>query len=94
MREEGDRVAMDGMPAAACYLPGKPAGGPSDRSLGLRHRAGLGMTEESDAIAVVVSEETGGISILPPAPDRGHWFTPKHFTENRLAEDSPSRHLM
>src|SRR5207244_8338959 len=34
-----------------------------DRSLGLRHRAGLGLTEESDAVAVVVSEETGGISI-------------------------------
>src|SRR6266566_2391512 len=34
-----------------------------DRSLGLRHRAGLGLTEESDAVAVVVSEETGAISI-------------------------------
>jgi diadenylate cyclase len=35
----------------------------SDRSIGLRHRAAIGMTEESDAIAVVVSEETGHISI-------------------------------
>jgi len=34
-----------------------------DRSIGLRHRAALGITEESDAIAVVVSEETGQISI-------------------------------
>lgn len=35
----------------------------SDRSIGLRHRAAMGITEESDAIALVVSEETGGISI-------------------------------
>src|ERR1051326_8195727 len=34
-----------------------------DRSLGLRHRAGLGITEESDAVAIVVSEETGAITI-------------------------------
>ena len=34
-----------------------------DRSIGLRHRAGVGVTEESDAIAIVVSEETGDISI-------------------------------
>ena len=35
----------------------------SDRSIGLRHRAGMGITEQTDAIAVVVSEETGQISI-------------------------------
>jgi diadenylate cyclase len=34
-----------------------------DRSIGLRHRAGIGLTEESDAIAIVVSEETGDLSI-------------------------------
>jgi len=34
-----------------------------DRNLGLRHRAGLGITEESDAVAVIVSEETGIVSI-------------------------------
>lgn len=35
----------------------------SDRSIGLRHRAAMGVTEQTDAIAVVVSEETGQISI-------------------------------
>lgn len=34
-----------------------------DRAIGLRHRAGLGVTEETDAIALVVSEESGALSI-------------------------------
>ena len=34
-----------------------------DPGIGLRHRAAMGITEESDAIALVVSEETGAISI-------------------------------
>ena len=48
--------------AAACIFPVSQRE-TLDRSLGLRHRAGLGLTEESDAIAIVISEETGGISI-------------------------------
>ena len=35
----------------------------ADRSVGLRHRAAMGITEESDAIAIVVSEETGNLSL-------------------------------
>jgi len=35
----------------------------SDQGIGLRHRAAMGITEESDAIALVISEETGSISI-------------------------------
>ena len=48
--------------AAACVLPLTTAF-LADRQLGLRHRAAIGVTEESDAIAVVVSEERGSISI-------------------------------
>ena len=35
----------------------------TDRQMGLRHRAALGISEVSDAVAVVVSEETGAISV-------------------------------
>ena len=48
--------------AAACILP-LTSGFLADRRLGLRHRAAIGMTEATDAIAVVVSEERGSVSI-------------------------------
>ncbi len=48
--------------AAACVLPLTTAF-LADRQLGLRHRAGIGVTEETDAIAIIVSEERGTISI-------------------------------
>jgi diadenylate cyclase len=49
--------------AAACFLPltVNPA---LSRELGSRHRAAIGVTEDTDALAVVVSEETGGISVV------------------------------
>jgi len=53
----GDRIV-----AAACVLPVSQRE-LSDRSTGLRHRAGLGIAEETDAIAIVVSEETGQLSL-------------------------------
>lgn len=60
---DGGVIVRNGrIAAAACIFPVSQRE-TLDRSLGLRHRAGLGITEESDAIAVVVSEETGGISI-------------------------------
>jgi len=48
--------------AAACVLPLSTAF-LADRELGLRHRAAIGVTEESDAIVIVISEESGTISI-------------------------------
>lgn len=53
---EGDRIV-----AAKCILPVTQSDVP--KSYGTRHRAAIGMSEISDAIIVVVSEETGGISI-------------------------------
>src|SRR5207302_461459 len=55
-----------------------------DRSLGLRHRAALGLTEESDAVAIVVSEETGGISICHRRRIERN-FTPETFRQ-RIGE--------
>ncbi|MBV9009775.1 MAG: TIGR00159 family protein [Verrucomicrobia bacterium] len=69
--------------AAACIFPVSQRE-TLDRSLGLRHRAGLGLTEESDAVAIVVSEETGGISICHRRKiERG--FTPDAFAR-RISE--------
>lgn len=53
----GDRVA-----AAGCFLP-LTENPHVTRSLGTRHRAALGISEQSDAVVVVVSEETGMISV-------------------------------
>jgi diadenylate cyclase len=53
--------------AAACIMPLSASGVLSrspERQFGLRHRAALGISEVSDAVAVVVSEETGSISVV------------------------------
>ena len=54
----GDRIV-----AATCYLP------LSDnlnlnKNLGTRHRAGVGISEVSDSLTIIVSEETGRVSVL------------------------------
>ncbi|MCH2538991.1 MAG: diadenylate cyclase CdaA [Anaerolineales bacterium] len=54
----GDQIV-----AAACVLPLSTDTRMAERRYGLRHRAAIGVTESSDAVAVVISEETGSISV-------------------------------
>jgi diadenylate cyclase len=55
-------VRNERIAAAACVLP-LSTRSLSDRQMGLRHRASLGISEVSDAIVIVVSEETGQVSV-------------------------------
>jgi len=55
-------VQRDRIAAAACFLP-LSMNPVLSTQMGTRHRAGIGITEETDAIAVIVSEETGAISL-------------------------------
>src|SRR5262249_5466684 len=55
---QDDRVA-----AAACFLP-LTVNPKLGKELGSRHRAAIGLTEENDSVAIVVSEETGVLSIV------------------------------
>jgi diadenylate cyclase len=54
---KGNRIV-----AAGCFLP-ITMGPDISKSFGTRHRAGLGLSEETDAVVIVVSEETGDISM-------------------------------
>ena len=67
--------------AAGCILP---VSHDTDipKSLGLRHRAALGISQKSDCIAIIVSEETGGISIA----EGGQFYL-------RLSAEELERHL-
>jgi len=62
LHDGGMIIADDRVAGAACVFPVTERE-MQDRSTGLRHRAAIGLTERTDAVAVVVSEETGGISI-------------------------------
>ena len=67
----GDRIT-----AATCYLPLSENKSIS-KKLGTRHRAGLGLSEVCDAMVIIISEETGDISLaqngeLTSGVDAGH----------------------
>lgn len=56
-------IREDRIVAASCLLP-LSQNPDVDKRLGTRHRAGLGLSEETDALAIVVSEETGKVSAM------------------------------
>ena len=86
---DGAMIIRDGrMAAAGCVLPLSE----SDRlhaDLGTRHRAGVGMSEVSDAVVVIVSEETGVISVAVGGVLKRH-LAPKtleSLLKNELCEE-------
>ncbi len=70
---QGDRIA-----AAACFLP--LTMNPVSRKLGTRHRAGIGVTEEADCLAIIVSEERGTVSLAKNS-NIEHAVTPERLRE-------------
>ncbi len=79
LHDGGMIIADERVAGAACVFPVTERE-MKDRSTGLRHRAAIGLTERTDAIAVVVSEETGGISICE------NGILQRNLTENQFRE--------
>ena len=78
------------MAAAACFLP-LSLNPMLSTQLGTRHRAAIGVTEESDALAVVVSEQTGAIALAAGGSIEQN-LTPDQLSErlgSMLASYSP-----
>ncbi len=73
---------------AACFLPLSDNLG-LERELGTRHRAGIGVTEVSDALAVIVSEETGDISLAQDGKINRH-LTPESLASMLMPESTSS----
>lgn len=95
---DGAVIVRDGMVyAAACYLPKPEREELINKKLGTRHRSAIGMSENSDAVVVVVSEETGIISVAVDGKIFRN-FTPKSlgvFLQdqmiNEISEDVQNR---
>ena len=85
---DGAVIMRDGrLAAAGCMLPlSNNASLSSD--LGMRHRAGIGMSEHSDAVVAIVSEETGAISVAMDGMLKRH-LTPETFGRILRAELMP-----
>jgi diadenylate cyclase len=83
LHDGGVIIRNDRIVSAACIFPVSQQGD-LDRSLGLRHRAALGLAEESDAVIIVVSEETGIVSICQRSEIERN-FDPEHL-RTRLGE--------
>ncbi|MCF7673972.1 MAG: diadenylate cyclase CdaA [Akkermansiaceae bacterium] len=80
LHDGGMILADDRVAGAACVFPVSQRE-MQDRSIGLRHRAAMGLADETDAVVVVVSEETGAVSICTQGRfERG--LTEKQFRDS------------
>lgn len=91
---DGAVIMRDGIVlAAACFLPKPQKEETINKALGSRHRAAIGMSENSDAVIIVVSEETGTISIAENGElTRGYTRDSlKKFLRTRLLPEKPQK---
>ena len=90
---DGAMIIRDGRVAAAgCVLPLSDSNRLS-ADLGTRHRAGVGMSEVSDAVVVIVSEETGAISVAVGGMLKRHLApqTLERLLRSELCHETESR---
>jgi len=88
---DGAVIVRDGrIVGAGCMLP-LSSNANLSRDLGMRHRAGIGMSEHSDAVVVIVSEETGSISAAVGGMLKRHLApeTLERLLRNELLNDEP-----
>ncbi len=95
LHDLGVVVQQGRISAAGCPFPLGEADG-TDRSIGSRHRAAVGLSLDSDAVVVVVSEETGSISIAERGrlyrhipPDALFNTLRRHLASGRSVDDAP-----
>lgn len=93
---DGAVIMRDGMIlAAACFLPKPQKEETINKALGSRHRAAIGMSENSDALVIVVSEETGTISLA----ENGNLERPltrdslKKILRTKLLPEKPQKNI-
>jgi diadenylate cyclase len=90
---DGAMIIRDGrVTAAGCVLPLSDSNRLSP-DLGTRHRAGVGMSEISDAVVVIVSEETGAISVAVGGMLKRHLApqTLERLLRNELCPEEPEQ---
>jgi diadenylate cyclase len=92
---DGAVIIRDGVVlAAGCFLPNSQKEDVINKALGSRHRAAIGMSEISDAIVIVVSEETGNISVAENGVLTRSYTRDslKKLLRSRLLQEKPQKH--
>ncbi|HEY5094487.1 MAG TPA: diadenylate cyclase CdaA [Candidatus Eremiobacteraceae bacterium] len=87
-------VRRDRILAAGCFLPLSENVDSADRRRGTRHRAAIGITEQTDAVALVVSEETGAIAVAQDGKLTDHFGSAdaiNHALKSIFTRPSPVR---